>query len=145
MIVVGIDPGHGGAIAFLDGTNSRVLDMPVVGKDINFPELMSLMWKSVDHAYVERVSAMPGQGVTSMFTFGRAYQACLDACAGTNIPYTLVTPAVWKRRAGLIGKDKEASRAMALRLFPRLAGDLARKKDCGRADALLIARFGQEK
>src|SRR5690606_16808140 len=92
------------------------------------------------HAYVERVSAMPGQGVSSMFNFGMGYGVIQGVLASLGIPYTLVTPQTWKKRAGLAGKDKDNARTLAQQLCPE--APLGRKKDIGRADAILIARFG---
>jgi crossover junction endodeoxyribonuclease RuvC len=93
--------------------------------------------------YLERVSAMPGQGVVSMFSFGRSYGAVEAAVSVLGYPLTYITPAVWKRSAGLIGGEKDASRGRVLDLYPD-AG-VTRKKDNGRADAILIARYGRER
>ena len=83
---------------------------------------------------------MPGQGVASMFNFGMGYGIIQGVVSALGIPYELVTPQSWKKRAGLIGKDKDNARTMAQQLYPD--APLGRKKDIGRADALLIARFG---
>ena len=90
--------------------------------------------------YLEQVSAMPRQGVASMFNFGCSYGVVMGICAALRYPVVLVRPAAWKKAAGLIGKPKEAARTLAQQLYPEQ--DLALKKHVGRADALLIARYG---
>jgi crossover junction endodeoxyribonuclease RuvC len=79
-----------------------------------------------------------------MFTMGRGLGTWEGVLAGLGIPYELVTPQRWKKALmDGMGKDKDASRLQAIRLFPAIAGQLARKKDDGRADALLIAEYGR--
>ena len=153
MILIGIDPGVSGAIAFLyDDGQVRVFDMPVMAlsakkQQVNSAALADLIRPSMNHqgtmtAYVEQVHSMPGQGVAAMFNFGTSYGVIKGVLATLQIPMVLVTPHSWKKRAGLIGKDKDASRTLAQQLYP--AAPLGRKKDVGRADAILIARFGSE-
>ena len=151
MIKIGIDPGVTGAIAALDADNRLIAlhDMPTVtdGKKrrVNAPELATIIgsicteeWKY--HAYVENVHAMPGQGVTSMFNFGRSAGIIDGVLGALHIPLTHVTPQKWKKAAGLIGKEKDQGRTRAIELYP--SAPLSRKKDIGRADAILISRFG---
>lgn len=152
---IGIDPGNSGAIAFLEGNVVDVVDMPLMAngkkQQINAHELGRIIEsrfvefdKTGAMAYVERVSAMPAQGRTqgaaSMFNFGMGYGVIQGVLAALQIPYTLVTPQKWKKAAGLVGKDKDNARTLAQQLYP--AAPLGRKKDIGRADAILIARFG---
>ena len=149
---IGIDPGIAGAIAFLqdDATLIEVVDMPVMilsGKkqQVNAAALADLIRPTIDHfpsmtAYVERVSAMPGQGVAAMFNFGTSFGVIIGVLGALQIPMVLVTPGQWKRRASLVGKDKGASRTLAQQLYP--AAPLDRVKDIGRADAILIACYG---
>ena len=92
-------------------------------------------------AWIEQVHAMPKQGVSSAFGFGRSVGAIEGVVAALYIPTEMVTPQEWKKRAGLLRKPKDAARGLAIRLFPDVADRLARKKDVGRADALLIAHF----
>jgi len=158
-MVIGVDCGLSGAIAFMKDYSFvlyDVLDMPVMtgsGKhqQVNGAELAKIFreahqkYASVKKAeniivYLERVSAMPGQGVSSMFSFGCSYGIVLGVTAALGYSVTLVTPQAWKKRAGLIGKEKDAARTKAQLLYP--GADLARKRDIGRADAILIARFG---
>lgn len=150
---IGIDPGLTGALALLEDDNSisDLLDMPVMpltGKrnQVNSAHLSQIIkiWisgeKVTPTAYLEQVSARPGQGVSSMFGFGVSYGIVQGVLAAVGVPVVLVTPQQWKKRAGLIGKEKDMARTIAQRLYP--LAELSRKKDIGRADALLIARFG---
>jgi crossover junction endodeoxyribonuclease RuvC len=159
MVFVGIDPGVSGAVAFLDqdGDLIEVLDMPTMlmsatskKQQVNAYELSKLFDVGIDYsgtvpeitAYVERVSSMPGQGVASMFNFGVSFGIIQGVLAGLSIPMQLVTPVKWKRHHGLQGADKDYARTKAQNLYP--VAPLGRKKDIGRADALLIARYGFE-
>ncbi len=152
---IGIDPGLSGAIAFLkdDGELISVVDMPVMAgtgkrQQVNAAELVRILnpfpdvkWAPNSQiAYVERVSAMPGQGVSSMFSFGTSYGIVLGVLAALQIPVVLVHPATWKKRAGLTGKDKDYCRTLMQQRYPMAA--LGRKKDIGRAEAMAIALFG---
>jgi crossover junction endodeoxyribonuclease RuvC len=162
-MIIGIDPGNSGAVAFIGHGHEYhdVFDLPLMAngkkQQINPHELKRLLEvkmiaalaeNKVDmlnggerfHCYIEKVSAMPGQGVASMFNFGMGYGIIQGVVSALGIPYELVTPQSWKKRAGLIGKDKDNARTMAQQLYPD--APLGRKKDIGRADALLIARFG---
>lgn len=153
---IGIDPGVAGALALLSDDNIliEVVDMPVMqlGKtkrQVNAAELGKVLkrwsWDSpsrsiVATAYLEQVSAFPGQGVTAMFNFGVSYGVVQGVLGALQIPTVLITPQAWKKRARLIGKDKDYARTLAQRLYP--AADLALKKHIGKAEAILIARFG---
>lgn len=95
------------------------------------------------HAFIEKVGAMPGQGVTSMFTFGDACGVVRGVVAGAGIPYTMITPQAWKKSAGLIGSDKDAARSRAIQLYPELRVLDEKGKGQAIADALLIARHGR--
>jgi crossover junction endodeoxyribonuclease RuvC len=143
---IGIDIGLSGAIAFLKGTEFiNVYDMPVMvnGKhnQVNAAELAKIL-KCVDIsiAYVERESAMPGQGVSGMFSFGMSYGIVQGVLAALGISMVLVSPVAWKKAAGLLHKDKDMARTVCQRIYP--SAPLGRKKDIGRADAILIGRFG---
>jgi crossover junction endodeoxyribonuclease RuvC len=94
-----------------------------------------------DLAIVERVASMPGQGVSSTFKFGAAHGAVLGVLAALQIPTHLVSPTVWKRHFRL-DRDKEKSRALALRVFAKLPEHFARKRDHGPAEAALLALYG---
>jgi crossover junction endodeoxyribonuclease RuvC len=146
---LGIDPGLSGAVAVL-GENLELLDvfdMPTMalskGKNcVNAAGLAAIL--RIDQhpatAYLEDVHAMPGQGVSGMFSFGRSLGVIEGVLATLGIPVVMVPPQTWKKRAGLQGAEKDKARTMAQRLYP--GADLSRKKDIGRADAILIARYG---
>jgi crossover junction endodeoxyribonuclease RuvC len=159
---IGIDPGATGAIAVLDDNNRfiEVHDMPCVilsgnSQEVNGAELAKLFrkWQKMFLTdlvvYLERVHTMPGQGAASQGNFMMSYGKIKGVLEALGIPYFLVTPQSWKRRAGLprrkTGQDKSAfkdmSRALAQQLFPM--APLSKVKYGGRADALLIARFGE--
>jgi crossover junction endodeoxyribonuclease RuvC len=151
--VIGIDPGAKGAVAILDheGTLIEVWDIPTVeiksGKTVKkriSPEMFAAElrhWQDAAACFTEKVSAMPGQGVSSMFQFGESLGIIRGIMAGMAIPTTLVTPAVWKRDMKLpIGK--EWSRQRAAQMWPKHAREFARVKDDGRAEAALLGLWG---
>lgn len=147
MIVLGIDPGIIGGWAIVD--NGKLIsagELPVAGEGaqrmVSAPLLRSVLAFRPDQAVVERVAAMPGQGVSSMFRFGRAVGIVEGVIGGASIPVLHVQPAVWKRHFGL-GPDKEAARQRAIETWPEMADLLfSRKKDHGAAEAALIALWG---
>lgn len=150
---IGIDPGNTGAVAVLTMCDKlvEVFDMPTMldggrskKQKVNAAALNDMLGKypEVNVAYIEKVGAMPGQGVSSMFTFGMGFGVIQGVCAARGIPFFLVTPQAWKKRAGLIGKDKDFARTQAQQIFA--GASLVRKKDVGRADALLIAYYGDK-
>lgn len=150
-MIIGIDPGCSGALVAMDAHLRYVahLSMPTVkvGTKSRVNGAAVAAWLraqpiDITHAYLEQVGAMPGQGVSSMFTFGHAAGVVEGVLQGMCIPYTLVTPQSWKKRAGLIGLDKDAARSRAIQLWPELRALDAKGKGQALADALLIARFG---
>ena len=152
MIYVGIDPGLGGAVAVIGpGHYVRLYDVPILmltkKREYDLASMVSIFSAfSLEvslgqvHVALELVHAMPGQGVTSMFTFGRGTGLWEGILAGLGLPYTKITPQRWKK-AMLDGmpKEKDASVVRAKQLFP--GADLRLKKHHGRADALLIAEY----
>lgn len=147
-VYIGIDPGVTGAFAFYWPDEPQALvafDLPTVAGEVDLNTLRRKLASYLQPgdtplAIVERVHAMPKQGVSSTFKFGAAYGGCRGVLAGMDIPVSLVAPSVWKRHHGLPA-DKEAARAFALRLFPN-TGHFERKKDHGKAEAVLIALYG---
>lgn len=147
MRIAGIDPGITGAIAVLDGGQLvAVHDLPVTakatgkGQALNAALLAEMVRElRIDVALLEAQRAMPGQGVTSVFSLGRTMGVLEGVLAAAGVSYRLIEPATWKRAAGLVKADKDQSRTAALQLFPGAAHHLARKKDHGRAEAMLIA------
>ncbi|HKQ14442.1 MAG TPA: hypothetical protein VJT80_13490 [Steroidobacteraceae bacterium] len=145
-LTIGVDPGQQGALAVLtsSGTVECVADLPVIRDRslawIDGAELQSILLAALRgrtaRAIVERVSAMPKQGVASSFAFGVAFGSILSVLQAMHVSIELVTPSTWKRALGL-SSDKRASLDRARLLFP--TADLSRAKDHGRAEALLIA------
>lgn len=152
---LGIDPGISGAIALLkDNTVVKLWDMPVSAKThgngnmVNAYLLADIVKEAKEiaveldeplSAVIEQVGAMPGQGVTSMFNFGRSFGIAEGVLGGMGIPVLPVTPQRWKKQFGLHGRDKDASRTKAISLYPEVASELKLKKHNGRADAIFIA------
>ncbi len=149
MIYVGIDPGLTGAIVAIGAEGIEFHDMPVLAikkkTQLDYAGLAHVLRRYPNRgevmAAIELVGAMPGQGVSSMFKFGQVYGAVLATLAALQIPYQTITPPVWKRAYRLVGCEKDESRARALELFPAAVEHLKRKKDHGRADALLLAEY----
>jgi crossover junction endodeoxyribonuclease RuvC len=146
--VIGVDPGLTGAIALLHyGECPSVFDIPTMGRgkgakqQVNLAELMKIVRSCPPcPVYFEQVGAMPKQGVSSTFAFGRTVGAIEAAFVAHGFPLNYVTPQVWKRAFALIGTDKDMARTKAIQLHP--TASLARKRDIGRADALLLATWG---
>ena len=155
-VSIGIDPGLTGAFAILaaDGALVALHDTPVLTlatsrgttrREYDVPGLVALLAPYAGpqaHAILEESQAMPGQGVRSMFTTGLGMGVWLGLLAAVQMPYTRLRPQVWKRALGL-GPDKEHARLRAMQLFP--TADLRRMKDHGRAEALLLAWWGQQR
>jgi crossover junction endodeoxyribonuclease RuvC len=154
MIIAGIDPGKSGALAitYPDGA-VQVWDVPTIklrGKEVPAWQEWQRSWASaldfagIDLVVIEDVSARPGQGVTSMFTFGRTlgFVHALAVASGASVQ--TVTPAVWKGKLGLLNSSKGASREKAVSIYPRSVGLLGRVKDDGRAEAILLAHYGRK-
>ena len=93
---------------------------------------------------IEQVSAMPGQGVTSMFNFGQSFGILKGICSAMQLPMFFVRPAKWKKYFNLINSRKDASRTRAIEIFPYFSTQLSKKKDSNKADAILIASFYYE-
>ena len=155
MLIISIDPGINGAICFFeDGEVKDVIEMPTMAegkknkRQVNgrqmFNELTSRIkgynTKNIN-VVVEQVSAMPGQGVTSMFNFGQSFGVIKGICAAMQLPIFFVRPAKWKKHFELINTQKDASRTRAIEMFPKISSILSKKKDSNKADAILIASF----
>ena len=144
MLIIGIDPGISGAICFFEkGKVLDVIDMPTMAegkknkRQINgrqiFNEISSRIknYSSNDiKVVVEQVSAMPGQGVTSMFNFGQSFGVIKGICAAMQLPIFFVRPAKWKKYFELINSQKDASRTKAIEIFPKISSILSKKKRC---------------
>lgn len=147
MIYIGVDPGKKGGYAVI-GLPSGVFVKP--WDDNFFADAMALMadkhGKSNLIAAVEKVGAMPGQGVTSMFSFGQSFGFILGVLTAFGIGYQLVPPTLWKREFGLLHTEKQASVDVAKRLFPGvslLPTERCRKESDGMSDALLLCTYAQ--
>ena len=158
MLIIGIDPGITGSICFFeDGKIIDVVEMPNMAegkknkKQVNGAQIyheILLRIKSLNKeeikVIIEQVSAMPGQGVTSMFNFGQSFGILKGICSAMQLPMYFVRPAKWKKYFNLINCEKDASRTKAIEIFPYFSSELSRKKDSNKADAILIASFYYE-
>ena len=158
MLIIGIDPGITGSICFFeDGKIIDVLEMPNMAegkknkKQVNGAQIYNeilLKIKSLNKeeikVVIEQVSAMPGQGVTSMFNFGQSFGILKGICSAMQLPMYFVRPTKWKKYFNLINSEKDASRTKAIEVFPYFSSELSRKKDSNKADAILIASFYYE-
>ena len=158
MLIIGIDPGISGSICFLD--NGKILDvieMPIMTdgkknkKQVNGSQVYNEIIKRIKQfeknqirVVIEHVSAMPGQGVTSMFNFGQSFGILKGICTAMQLPMYFVRPAKWKKYFNLFNSEKDASRTRAIEIFPYFSSQLSRKKDSNKADAILIASFYHE-
>lgn len=153
MIVAGMDPGKSGAMAIVYPDGSvHFFDVPRIklkGKDKPAWGDWSRSWTAaldfagVGLVVIEEVSARPGQGVTSMFTFGRTLGFAHGIAIASGAAVQTVTPGVWKTKLGLLNSSKGASRERCRALYPTTVGQLERVKDDGRAEAALIAHYGR--
>ena len=155
MLIIAVDPGINGAICFFEnGEVKDVLEMPTMAegkknkRQVNGHQMyneLSYRIKKYDmrniNVVVEQVSAMPGQGVTSMFNFGQSFGVIKGICAAMQLPIFFVRPAKWKKHFELINTQKDASRTKAIEMFPQISSTLSKKKDSNKADAILIASF----
>ena len=156
MIIIGIDPGLSGAIAILDDKKVlSIFEMPVMAegkknkRQLNSAQLVNIIRENIKKneeavVVVEQVNAMPGQGVTSMFNFGQTFGAIKGVCAALELPIFFVRPSKWKKHFELINSSKDSSRTKVIEMYPSLSGQLTKKKDVNKTDAILIARFYYE-
>jgi hypothetical protein len=150
LCLAAIDPGLTGAVAFyfpMTPDRVSVFDMPVVGSEVETASLLRLLRQHEPaFALVEQVGPMPKDGAVQAFRFGAAYSAAKTIVAMAGFPLHLATPQLWKKHFRLQGgaEGKEQARALALRLFPASAEHFARKKDHGRAEAALLAKYASE-
>lgn len=158
MIYVGIDSGYTGALCFINEEGDVSFhDMPIIKLAktkttkaktiIDLVRLISILrWELLNKDCIitlERVSAMPNQGVTSTFNFGCGYGMIQGVLTGIGLEYNLVTPQAWKKKFSLIGSQKDYARTCAIEQYPKLYESLKLKKHSGRADAFFIALSGK--
>ncbi len=158
MLIIGIDPGISGSICFFeDGKILDVVEMPTMNegkknkRQVNGSQIYNEISKRIKQTdkreikvIIEQVSAMPGQGVTSMFNFGQSFGILKGICSAMQLPMYFVRPAKWKKYFNLINSEKDASRTKAIEIFPYFSSNLSKKKDSNKADAILIASFYYE-
>ena len=158
MLIIGIDPGISGSICFFqEGKILDVIEMPTMTdgkknkKQVNGSQIYNEILKRINKAdkdnirvIIEKVSAMPGQGVTSMFNFGQSFGILKGLCSAMQLSMYFVRPAKWKKYFNLINSEKDASRTRAIEIFPYFSSQLSKKKDSNKADAILIASFYYE-
>ena len=158
MLIIGIDPGINGSICFFDdGKIIDLIEMPSMAsgkknkRQVNGAQIYNEISQKIKNfekknikVVIEQVSAMPGQGVTSMFNFGQSFGVLKGVCSAMQLPMYFVRPAKWKKYFNLIKSEKDASRTKAIEIFPYISSQLSRKKDANKADAILIASFFYE-
>ena len=158
MLIIGIDPGISGSICFFqDGTIKDVMEMPTMiegkknKKQVNGSQIFNEISEKIKNTdkknikvVIEHVTAMPGQGVTSMFNFGQSFGILKGICSAMQLSVYFVRPAKWKKYFNLINSEKDASRTRAIEIFPYYSSHLSRKKDSNKADAILIASYFYE-
>ena len=155
MLIIGIDPGITGAICFFEnGEIKDVIEMPNMAegkknkRQVNGQQIYNEIYnrtrdisKKDIAVVIEQVSAMPGQGVTSMFNFGQSFGVLKGICSAMQLPMHFIRPAKWKKYFNLIKSEKDASRTKVIEIFPYISSKLSKKKDSNKADAILIASF----
>ena len=165
MIIIGIDPGISGAICFIkNGKIIDVVEMPSMAegkknkRQVNGAEVTNIFNKVINTNHdkmgsrdenevkvvIEHVTAMPGQGVTSMFNFGQSFGVIKGICAALKLPIYFVRPVKWKKYYNLIKTNKDASRTKVIEIFPYISSKIPRKKDSNKADSILIAKYFEE-
>ena len=151
MVYIGIDPGKNGGYAFIDSNNGKVNVSP--WDEHKFTNDM----KFISSAYypqgeirccLEKVGAMPGQGVTSMFSFGTGYGFIQGVLTAFEIPFQLIPPQTWKKEFSLLHQDKSKSIETAQRLFPNvnfLPTERSRKPSDGMCESALLMEYARRK
>ncbi len=142
MLIIGIDPGISGAICFFENGEVReIIEMPTMAdgkknkKQINgtqiYNEILTRIKKFSKKdifVVIEQVSAMPGQGVTSMFNFGQSFGVIKGICSAMQLSTHFIRPVKWKKYFGLIKSEKDASRTKVIEIFPYISSNLSKKK-----------------
>ena len=155
MIIIGIDPGISGSICFFeDGKVTDIVEMPNMAdgkknkRQVNGAQIYNEIFSRIKNfnkedikVVIEQVSAMPGQGVTSMFNFGQSFGVLKGICSAMQLSTYFIRPAKWKKYFNLINSEKDASRTKAIQIFPYISSELSKKKDANKADAILLASF----
>ena len=155
MLIIAIDPGISGSLCFFDdGKIIDLIEMPSMAegkknkRQVNGAQVYNEISSRIRNyekkdikVVIEQVSAMPGQGVTSMFNFGQSFGVIKGICSALSLPIYFVRPTKWKKYFNLIKTNKDASRTKVIEAYPEISSKLSRKKDSNKADAILIARY----
>ncbi len=152
IYTVGIDPGLSGAVAFYNPMTEDVetITMPTLNSgtgskrvvdELELAKLFDSRSNIIKKVFVERVHAMPKQGVTSVFTFGVGFGILRGIIAANFLPVEYITPQKWKKELR-VPAVKDAARARANEIFPKYADQWNLKKWDGRAEAAMIAYYG---
>ena len=155
MLIIAIDPGISGSLCFFDdGKIIDLIEMPSMAegkknkRQVNGAQVYNEISSRIKNyekkdikVVIEQVSAMPGQGVTSMFNFGQSFGVLKGICSAMQLSMHFVRPAKWKKYFSLINSEKDASRTKAIEIFPYISKELTKKNDANKADAILIASF----
>ena len=142
MLIIGMDPGISGAICFFEnGEVKEIIDIPSMAdgkknkRQINGPQVYNEISSRIKNTpkkeivvVIEQVSAMPGQGVTSMFNFGQSFGVLKGICSAMQLSMRFIRPAKWKKYFGLIKTEKDASRTKVIEIFPYISSQLSKKK-----------------
>ena len=149
MLAIGIDPGKSGALAvmYLDDDRSIIRIKVIPFEELAYRDALVCCKDEKVACLVEKVGAMPGQGVVSMFSFGRNLGLIEGMLTALHIPYQLVPPQTWKKEFSL-SSDKQMSIDVCKRLFPNinlLATPRSRKENDGKAEALLMAEYARRR
>lgn len=149
---IGIDPGLTGGIAILEPNNNlfvfRIPTIETSKKEIDAHAVAALFRDYDDHykgilCAIEHAQAMPKQGVTSMFSYGKGFGVYLGIFSALSMPYRLVKPQTWKRALGCTS-DKQATVQIANQIFPKFCHEWRKKTYHGLAEAALIAYFAKK-
>ena len=155
MLIIAIDPGISGSLCFFDdGKIIDLIEMPSMAegkknkRQVNGAQIYNEISSRIKNyekkdikVVIEQVSAMPGQGVTSMFNFGQSFGVLKGICSAMQLSMYFVRPVKWKKYFSLINSEKDASRTKAIEIFPYISKELTKKKDANEADAIIIASF----
>ena len=149
MIAIGIDPGKSGALAvlYIDEQGSVFRTKVIPFEASAYRDTIEACVDSRVVCCVEKVGAMPGQGVVSMFNFGHNLGLIEGLLQANKTPYQLVPPQTWKKEFSLTG-DKQSSIDVCKKLFPNvnlLATPRSRKENDGMAEALLMAEYARRR
>ncbi len=142
--IIGIDPGKSGAAAIVwPDADLHVIRFEkwTESEIASFFRNWGAGGKAI--AYLEQVSAMPGQGVTSMFTFGQSFGFIRGLLVAYGIPFVMVTPQKWQKAVGFTGKMEKGDRKKALKQLAQQYYPSIEKMTNDMADAILIAHYGK--